>query len=295
MQVDRFGQLTMGTGKTILYSGRDDDQHMAGVALILKKGLKKALIEWQPVNERLIRAKFSGKHTRLSIIQCYAPTNDAADEDKDAFYRRLQEEVDKVPTHDVLCVMGDMNAKVGDNNTNRERFMGNHRCGDLNDNGERLSDFCLENRLIIGGTLFPHKTIHKLTWVSPNGKVENQIDHVLVNQKWRRSLFDVRACRRADVGSDHHLVKAVLKVKLRSNAPASTNRPTRYNLHLLSDVGISKEFSIEVRNRFQILEVQQTTDIGAKVSVEEKWSHVKEAYHSTSKNILGIKKRQHKE
>ena len=64
---------------------------------------------------------------------------------------------------------------------------------------------------------------------------------------------------------------------------------------MLSDVGISKEFSFEVRNRYQILEVQQTTDIGAEVSVEEKWSHVKEAYHSTSKNIVGIKKSQHKE
>ena len=194
-----FGQLTTGTGETILYSGRKDDQHMAGVALILKKGLKKALIEWQPVNESLIRARFNGKHTKLSIIQCYAPTSDADDEDKDAFSRRLQEEVDKVTFHDVLCVMGDMNAKVGDNNTNRERVMGNHWCGDLNDIGERFSDFCLENRLIIGGTLFPHKTTHQLTWLSPNGKVENQIDHLLVNQKWCRSLFNVRACRGATV------------------------------------------------------------------------------------------------
>ena len=63
----------------------------------------------------------------------------------------------------------------------------------------------------------------------------------------------------------------------------------------MSDIEISKKFSIKVRNRFQILEVQQTTDIGAEMSVEEKWSHVKEAYHSTSKNILGIKKKQHKE
>ena len=56
MQVDRFRQLMVGTGETIRYSGGDDDQHtcMAGVALILKKGLKKALTEWQPVNERLI-------------------------------------------------------------------------------------------------------------------------------------------------------------------------------------------------------------------------------------------------
>jgi len=72
--------------------------------------------------------------------------------------------------------------------------MDSHGCGALNDNGERLSNFFLKNRLIIAGTLFPHKTTHKLTWVSPNGKVENQFDHVLVNQKWRRSLFDVRAC-----------------------------------------------------------------------------------------------------
>ena len=99
----------------------------------------------------------------------------------------------------------------------------------------------------------------------------------------------------ADAGSNHHLVKAVLKLKIRPNAPVSTNRPTRYNLHLLSDVGISKEFSIKVRNRFQILEVQQTSDIDAEMSVKVKWSHVKEAYHSTSNNVLGIKKRQHKE
>ena len=208
---------------------------MAGVALILKKGLNKALIEWQLVNERLTRARFNGKHTKLSIIQCYAPINDADDEDTDAFYRRLQEEVDKVPAYDVLCVMGDMNATLGDNNTNRERIMRNHGCGALNNNGERLSDFCLENRLIIRKNLISSQDYSQPTWVSPNEKVENQIDHVLGNGKWRRSLFDVCAYRGADVGSDHHLVLAVLKLKLRSNALASKNRPTRYNLHLVQE------------------------------------------------------------
>ena len=67
-----FGQLTMGTEETILYSGRDDDKHMAGVALILKKGLKKALIEWQPVNERLIRARCNVmlESARNSQLRC---------------------------------------------------------------------------------------------------------------------------------------------------------------------------------------------------------------------------------
>ena len=67
----------------------------------------------------------------------YVRTNDADDEEKDVFYRS-QEELDKVLAHDVLCVMGDMNAKVGDNYTNRERVMGNHGCGALNDNAWKI-------------------------------------------------------------------------------------------------------------------------------------------------------------
>ena len=97
---------------------------LQGVALILKKGIKRTLIEWHPVNERMIRARVNGKHANLSIIQCYAPTNEANEEEKEAFYGRLQEEGEKVPIHDVLYVIGDLNAKVGSDNTNRESAMG---------------------------------------------------------------------------------------------------------------------------------------------------------------------------
>ena len=131
-----FGQYTTSTGEAIIYSGRDDNHHTAGIALMLKKGIKRTLIEWHPVNERKIRARFNGKRANLSIIQCYAPINEANEEEKDAFYGRLQEEVEKVPTHDVLCVISDLNAKVGSDNTNRESAMGKEGCGSMNDNGE---------------------------------------------------------------------------------------------------------------------------------------------------------------
>ena len=71
----------------------------------------------------------------------------------------------------------------------------------MNENGERLTNFCFINNIIIGGTLFPHKQIHKLTWESPNGRDINQIDHIMINKKSRGSLQDVRFRRGADVGS----------------------------------------------------------------------------------------------
>ena len=69
------------------------------------------------------------------------------------------------------------------------------------------------NEPVIGGTLFRHKECHRQTWRSPDGGIVNQIDHLAFSNKWRSSLQDVRAMREANVGSDHHLLMA--KVRLR--------------------------------------------------------------------------------
>ena len=58
--------------------------------------------------------------------------------------------------NDLLLITGDMNAKVGSSNHNRERVMGKHGTGIMNINGERLIDFCEMNNLVITGTVFPH-------------------------------------------------------------------------------------------------------------------------------------------
>ena len=75
--------------------------------------------------------------------------------------------------------MGDLNAKVGSDNTGFELCMGRHGLGTRNNNGERFSEFCLDNDMVIGGTMFKDRDIHKQTWNSPDGTF-NQIDHVEV-------------------------------------------------------------------------------------------------------------------
>lgn len=69
----------------------------------------------------MIRARFNSKHCKLTIIQCYAPTNEAEEEDQDDWYEELQQTVSKVPLHDMLFVKGDMNYNVGTDNDNYDR------------------------------------------------------------------------------------------------------------------------------------------------------------------------------
>nr|KAG5689191.1 hypothetical protein BaRGS_004025 [Batillaria attramentaria] len=48
----------------------------------------------------------------MNVIQCYAPTDDSDDIDKDRFYSRLQSTVEKYPERDITIMMGDLNAKI---------------------------------------------------------------------------------------------------------------------------------------------------------------------------------------
>ena len=73
------------------------------------------------------------------------------------------------------------------------------------------------NELLTGDTLFPHKQKHKMTWTSPDEKIVNQIDHILILRRMRTSLLDVRAMRGADVGGNHNMVRTSITIKLKRN------------------------------------------------------------------------------
>ena len=175
----------------------------------------------------------------------------------DLFDEQLQAEVEITPRHDMLVVMGDLNSKVGNNNTGNERVMGKHGCGFMNENGAKLLEFCNNNNLVVRGTLFPHRDIHKLTWYSPNNRDRNQIDHLLINRTWRRSLMDVKVRRGADASSDHHLIVALIQLKLR-NTINKIQKAKHFNINYKT--AKPNAFTIQVTNRFQALQAAEANN-----------------------------------
>lgn len=114
----------------------------------------------------------------------------------------------------MLILVGDLNARVGSDNTGREKEIGRNCLEMINENGKILTDFSAFNELTIRGTLLPHRRCHKTSWVSPDHQTENQIDQTAVRLRWRSSLQDVKVKRGADIGSDNHQVIAKLRIKL---------------------------------------------------------------------------------
>ncbi|GFS00345.1 craniofacial development protein 2 [Elysia marginata] len=147
---------------------------------------------------------------------------------KMAFTSNFKQSWTTKKTNDTTILMGDFNAKIGAENKGYEEIIGTHGIDQMNQNGERFADLCALNQMVIGGSIFPHKNIHKVTWRSPDHTTENQIDHICSVKRFRRSFQDVRVIKGAYVSSDHHMIMTTLKLKLKK-CPATNAVRKRYN------------------------------------------------------------------
>ena len=100
----------------------------------------------------------------------------ATDEIIDSCYAKLQEALDKIPKSDVVVMMGDFNAKVGQSDSPESSAVGPHGLGERNERGDRLVDFGTVNEMVIDNTLFKQHIRRLYTWKSPDGNTRNQID-----------------------------------------------------------------------------------------------------------------------
>ena len=185
-----------------------------GVAAILSKESAKSLIGYIPISDRILKVRIRAKPYNIRLIQCYAPTVTASDEEMEDFYSMLQEFIDNTQNRDITIVMGNFKAKIGKLNNNSD-ICGIHGLGDQNERGANLLEFCSVNNLAVANVLFKHHPRHLYTWIPPDNKTRNQIDYFMIIKKWKGSLQNSKTRPGSDCNSDYQLLVIDLKLRLK--------------------------------------------------------------------------------
>lgn len=131
----------------IYYSGGNDTHHRYGTAILVSDEIAKSIVEFVPLSDRVFQLQTT--YCKMNII--HAPTNDKTENEVEEFYTTLDEAM-KLTKKGEITVMGDFNAKLG--HGAEGQYVGAFGLGDRNSCGDRLAQFCTENRLFAANTFF---------------------------------------------------------------------------------------------------------------------------------------------
>jgi len=107
---------------------------------------------------------------------------------KDSFYDELTETYESITGNMIKIVLCDFRAKCRMEPQYFPCIGKKSLHSNSNDNSQRLIVFATANGLTVSTTTFPHKNIHKATWKSQDDENLNQIDHVLIQTKFRSTI-----------------------------------------------------------------------------------------------------------
>ena len=151
----------------IYYCGQESLRRN-GVAIMVNKRVRNAVLGCNLKNDRMISVCLQGKPFNIRVIQVYAPTSNPKEAEVEQFYEDLQDLLEITPQKDVLSIIGDWNAKVGSRET--PGVTGKFGLGMWNEARQRLIEFWQENALVIANTLFQQHKRRLYTWTSPDGQ-----------------------------------------------------------------------------------------------------------------------------
>jgi exonuclease III len=129
------------------------------------------------------------------------------EEVKEELHNLLEQNINQTANSDSKIILGDFNAKVVKVGIHKPTI-GNESLHIETNNEIQMIQFAISKGFNVRSIIFPHKDIHKETWYSANGRTANQIDHVLISNRFKSAITDIRG---PDIVSDNNLLKINFK------------------------------------------------------------------------------------
>ena len=197
-----------------MWQGRLEDGSKGGVGFLLSPEATKA---WRAAGSvsnssdtgRILALSFKlgGSEGSWHIISVYGPTSQSTNGEKDRFWNELQDIYDSFSRDQIVHVTGDFNAGVGSRQAQDCddicEAIGPYGIGNRNENGERLINFYIANKLRVEHTFHKQNTSQKAKWFHPRFGTPGVIDSALVQREHAKHAADIRVLPSVDTRSDH--------------------------------------------------------------------------------------------
>lgn len=279
-----IGQGCLKKNNCDIYYSCHPERHEFGCGFVVGAKLRRRVSHFTPINERLATIRITAKFFNISLICAHAPTEEKDDVAKDTFYAELDRAYGRCPSHDIKILLGDFNAKVGQEGifgTTVGRFSLHET---TSSNGLRLIDYAAAHNMVVSSTRFRHLNIHQASWLSPDRLTRNQIDHVVIDARHASSILDVRTFRGPNIDSDHYLVAAKVRTRLCVAKTSRRSMSRKLDIDGLQSQQIADAYSSRLSD---LLSQSLPPD---SVDTSHMWAHISHSLRTTAEEVLGFQR-----
>ena len=274
-------------GYTLFWSGRPEtEKRQSGVGFMIRSSIASKL-ENLPIghSDRIISVRIPlNKQQYATLFSVYSPTLQAEPTEKAKFYSDLRRLMHDVQATDKIIILGDFNARVGQDADAWKGVLGRHGVGNCNDNGRLLLEFCSEHNLTITNTIFQQKDSLKTTWMHPRSKHWHLIDYVLVRKRDLKDVLHTRVMPSAECHTDHRLVRCKLLFHIKPQPKRGEPTRKKFEVSFFHYPHIQESFDKSLKEKLK----QRNASVN---SPEQLWNQLKAAVLETSEQVLGYSTR----
>ncbi|XP_030747693.1 uncharacterized protein LOC115876149 [Sitophilus oryzae] len=254
----------------------------------IHKKYKNNIRTWEEIDEQIITLEIEKNGHSIVIIGAYAPSEDADNNIKDEFYDKLLNTILNINDRKEICILGDLNGRVGQKQN--DLVVGQHGEQPVNDNGQRIINMCESLTLKIMNGFFPHREVHKFTWVQRTRRLSSIIDYMILRQNSILKTNDVRVYRGIECDSDHYLLMAKVVINYRSSKKEREEHKgnqgkvdsVNYNLDSLRHESVQFLYKLRLASKLQNIQIEQ-------INTEELYKTIKDSIHQAAEEALGHK------